>query len=103
MNAGIKIMSSKVIKSPTPVLEKQGFTVFLAGPMKGAPKWQRTVPKLAESMGIDDDIRASDYMKYKARSYGVRKVHKTLEGCLTELKEILVSEGKGGLLEEISG
>ena len=168
-------MSSKVIKSPTPVLEKQGFTVFLAGPMKGAPKWQSTVPKIAESMGIDgdtwlnpyrcqrwvswrqqvewetqglrtcdvalfwipnqetevedrdyaqttrmellenlargkrvilgidDNIRASDYMKYKARCYGVRKVHKTLDGCLRELKEILGSEGDGGHPEEISG
>ena len=46
-------MSSSVIKSPTPILEKKGFTVFLAGPMKGAPKWQRTVPKIAESIGID--------------------------------------------------
>ena len=43
-----------VIKSPTPLGEKKGFTVFLAGPMKGAPKWQRTVPKIAESLGIDN-------------------------------------------------
>lgn len=42
-----------VIKSPTPLPEKTGLTVFLAWPMKGAPKWQRTVPKLAESLGID--------------------------------------------------
>ena len=42
-----------VIKSPTPLPEKKKLTVFLAGPMKGAPKWQRTVPKLAESLGID--------------------------------------------------
>ena len=46
-----KVCSNKVIKSPLPVV-KDGFTVFLAGPMKGAPKWQRTVPKLAEEMGI---------------------------------------------------
>lgn len=45
------INSNKVIKSPVHVV-KDGFTVFLAGPMKGAPKWQRTVPKLAEEMGI---------------------------------------------------
>ena len=42
---------NKVVKSPVPVV-KEGLTVFLAGPMKGAPKWQRTVPKLAEEMGI---------------------------------------------------
>ena len=63
-----------VIKSPTPLPEKTGLTVFLAGPMKGAPKWQRTVPKLAESLGID----------------GVTHIHKTLEGCLKELKEELI-------------
>lgn len=133
--------------------------MFLAGPMKGAPKWQRTVPKLAEEMGIsgvtflnpyrcqrwvswkaqvdwesaglrlcdialfwipnqetevegrdyaqttrmellenlalgkrvilgiDTDIRAADYMRYKARHYGVKRIHKTLEGSLQELKE----------------
>ena len=147
-----------VIKSPTPLPEKTGLTVFLAGPMKGAPKWQRTVPKLAESLGIDGvtflnpyrcqrwvswktqvdwetaglefadivlfwipnqetpvegrdyaqttrmelveslalgrkvilgidtDIRAADYMRYKARHYGVKKINKSLEGCLKELK-----------------
>lgn len=161
-------MSSSVIKSPTPILEKKGFTVFLAGPMKGAPKWQRTVPKIAESigidgvtwlnpyrcqrwvtwreqvawetqglrdsdvalfwipnqetevegrdyaqttrmellenlargkrviLGIDDDIRAADYMKYKAKSYGVRKIHKTLEGCLEELRDIIREEESRG-------
>lgn len=45
---------SRMIKSPTPLPEKTGVTVFLAGPMKGAPKWQRTVPKLAEDMGMDE-------------------------------------------------
>ena len=79
-----------VIKSPTPLPEKKTLTVFLAGPMKGAPKWQRTVPKLAESLGIDTDIRAADYMRYKARHYGVPHIHKTLEGCLKELKEELL-------------
>lgn len=43
--------ANRVIKSPVPVV-KEGLTVFLAGPMKGAPKWQRTVPKLAEKLGI---------------------------------------------------
>lgn len=28
-----------MIKSPTPLPEKTGLTVFLASPMKGAPKW----------------------------------------------------------------
>jgi hypothetical protein len=150
-----------VIKSPTPIPEDTGLTVFLAGPMKGAPKWQRTVPKLAASLGIDGvtflnpyrcqrwvswkkqvdweadglrrcdvalfwvpnqetpvegrdyaqttrmellenlalgkkvilgidtDIRAADYMRYKARLYGVKKIHKTLEGCLGELKAFI--------------
>ena len=150
---------NRVIKSPTPVNEKDGLTFFLAGPMKGAPKWQRTVPKLAEELGIsgvtflnpyhcqrwvswkaqvdwesaglrlcdialfwipnqetevegrdyaqttrmellenlalgkrvilgiDTDIRAADYMRYKASHYGVKHIHKTLEGCLKELKE----------------
>lgn len=131
--------------------------------MKGAPKWQRTVPKLAEEMGIkgitflnpypcqrwvrwkeqvdweaaglalsdviifwipnkekdvpgrdyaqttrmellenlalgkrvilgiDTDIPAADYMRYKARHYGVKHIHKTLEGCLRELKELISS------------
>lgn len=148
-----------MIKSPTPLPEKTGLTVFLAGPMKGAPKWQRTVPKLAAELGIDGvtflnpcrcqrwvswkaqvdwetaglercdvalfwipnqevpvegcdyaqttrmelleslalgrkvilgidtDIRASEYMRYKARRYGVKHVHKSLEGCLRELKD----------------
>lgn len=44
---------NRMIKSPTPLSEKTGLTVFLAGPMKGAPKWQRTVPKLAAELGID--------------------------------------------------
>lgn len=44
---------NEMIKSPTPIPEDTGFTVFLAGPMKGAPKWQRTVPKLAAGLGID--------------------------------------------------
>ena len=29
----------EVIKSPTPVTEKSQWTVFLAGPMNGAPSW----------------------------------------------------------------
>lgn len=153
-----------VIKSPTPLGEKKSFTVFLAGPMKGAPKWQRTVPKIAESLGIDNitflnpypcrkwvswkqqvdweteglrscdvalfwipnqetevegrdyaqttrmellenlalgrkvilgidsDIRAAEYMRHKAKAYGVTSIHRTLEGCMKELKSLLPSE-----------
>lgn len=44
---------NEMIKSPTPLSEKTGLTVFLAGPMKGAPKWQRTVLKLAAELDID--------------------------------------------------
>lgn len=44
---------NSVIKSPTPLPKKEGPSVFLAGPMKGAPKWQKTVPKLAEELGLD--------------------------------------------------
>ena len=39
-------------------------------------------------LGIDTDIRAADYMRYKARHYGVTHIHKTLEGCLKELKSL---------------
>ena len=44
----------EIIKSPTPVLSKTQWTAFLAGPMSGAPSWQREAPKLAEKMGIDN-------------------------------------------------
>ena len=40
-------------------------------------------------LGIDTDIRASEYMRYKARHYGVKHVHKSLEGCLRELKDLM--------------
>lgn len=46
-----------VVKSPTPLPAKTGLTVF----------------------------RAADYIRYKARHYGVTHIHKTLEGCLKEL------------------
>ena len=157
----MKNTQNQVIKSPTPLVGVEGFKVFLAGPMNGAPKWQRTVPKLAEEMGItgvtflnpyrcqrwvgwkaqvdwetaglgisdvvlfwipnqesqvegrdyaqttrmelveslalgrkvilgiDTDIRAADYMRYKARQYGLSHIHKSLEGCLKELKDYM--------------
>ena len=44
----------EVIKSPTPVTEKSQWTVFLAGPMNGAPSWQAQAPKVAAKVGIDN-------------------------------------------------
>lgn len=44
----------EVIKSPTPVTEKSQWTVFLAGPMNGAPSWQAQAPKMAAKAGIDN-------------------------------------------------
>ena len=41
----------EVIKSPQPVAEKKQWTVFLAGPMNGAPSWQAQAPKVAEKVG----------------------------------------------------
>ena len=44
----------EVIKSPTPVVEKKQWTVFLAGPMNGAPSWQAQAPKVAAKIGIEN-------------------------------------------------
>ena len=44
----------EVIKSPQPVVEKTQWTVFLAGPMNGAPSWQAQAPKVAEKVGIEN-------------------------------------------------
>ena len=44
----------EVIKSPTQVVEKTQWTVFLAGPMNGAPSWQAQAPKVAEKVGIEN-------------------------------------------------
>ena len=44
----------EVIKSPTPVTEKTQWTVFLAGPMNGAPSWQAQAPKVAAQLGIEN-------------------------------------------------
>ena len=38
---------------PTPFAEKKGWTVFLAGPIGGAPPWQKSVPKAAEKVGLE--------------------------------------------------
>lgn len=40
----------EVIKSPQPVTEKTQWTVFLAGPMNGAPSWQAQAPKAIRCM-----------------------------------------------------
>ena len=154
---------NKYIKSLLPIPEDSSVKVFLAGPMRGAPKWQKTVPSLAESLGIDgvtflspcpsrrwipfeqqadwetegltkadivlfwipnqetetpgrdyaqttrmelleslalgrtvilgidSDIRASRYLHYKAKAYGLEQVHSSLEDCLKELSERLKS------------
>ena len=37
---------------PTPIEGRTGPTVFLAGPIGGAPEWQRSVPKLAAKLGL---------------------------------------------------
>lgn len=44
----------KVVKSPQPIAEKKHWTVFLAGPMNGAPSWQAQVPKVAAKVGLDN-------------------------------------------------
>ena len=44
----------EVIKSPTPVVEKKQWTVFLAGPMNGAPSWQAQASKVAAKVGIEN-------------------------------------------------
>ena len=44
----------EVIKSPQPFAEKKQWTVFLAGPMNGAPSWQAQAPKVAEKVGIEN-------------------------------------------------
>ena len=43
----------EMIKSPTQVVEKNQWTVFLAGPMNGAPSWQAQAPKVAAKVGIE--------------------------------------------------
>lgn len=44
----------EVVKCPTPVKEKIQWTVFLAGPMNGAPSWQVQAPKVAAQVGIEN-------------------------------------------------
>ena len=71
-------------------------------PVEGRDYAQTTRMELLENLalgkkvilGIDTDIRAADYMRHKVRHYGVRKIHKTLEGCLNELKEWLAEDNR---------
>ena len=44
----------EMIKCPQPVTEKTQWTVFLAGPMNGAPSWQAQASKVAEKVGIEN-------------------------------------------------
>jgi len=44
----------EVIKSPQPFTEETQWTVFLAGPMNGAPSWQAQALKVAEKLGIEN-------------------------------------------------
>jgi len=41
-------------RCPQILPQKNQYTVFLAGPMKGAPSWQAQAPKVAEKVGIED-------------------------------------------------
>ena len=44
----------EMIKCPQQVTEKTQWTVFLAGPMNGAPSWQAQAPKVAAKVGIEN-------------------------------------------------
>jgi len=152
-----------VVNSPDSVVEekKNGWTVFLAGPMKASPRgWRNKLVKLAGEMGMDDitflsprfsgmhqppnqvewetqglrmcdvalfwlpnknpkaemgnrvyaettrmelaenlargkkvilgidtEISGTRHMKFLAKRYGLKKVHKSMEDCLQELKK----------------
>ena len=43
-----------MIKCPQQVTEKTQWTVFLAGPMNGAPSWQAQASRVAEKVGIEN-------------------------------------------------
>ena len=45
---------NNIINSPTPIANKDGWMVFLAGPMKASPRgWRNNLVKAAGKMGID--------------------------------------------------
>ena len=44
-----------VVNSPNSISSKDGWTVFLAGPMKASPRgWRSKLVKAADKMGIDN-------------------------------------------------
>ena len=46
---------NKILNSPNPISKKEGWTVFLAGPMKASPRgWRNKLVKEAGEIGIDD-------------------------------------------------
>ena len=46
---------NQVIKSPSKIAKKTGWTVFLAGPMKASPRgWRNKLVKAASEMGMDN-------------------------------------------------
>ena len=46
---------NKILNSPNPISMKEGWTVFLAGPMKASPRgWRNKLVKEAGEIGIDD-------------------------------------------------
>lgn len=46
---------NQIINSPTVIIEKTGWTVFLAGPMKASPRgWRNKLVKAATEMGMDN-------------------------------------------------
>ena len=49
-----RILMYRIINSPNPISSKEGWTVFLAGPMKASPRgWRNKLVKKAGDMGID--------------------------------------------------
>ncbi len=45
---------NKIVNSPAPIEKKDGWTVFLAGPMKSSPRaWRNKLVKAASDMGIN--------------------------------------------------
>ena len=151
---------NSIVNSPTVISKKEGWMVFLAGPMKASPRgWRNKLVKKAGEMGIDgvtflsprfttmhqpsnqvqwetqglrmcdialfwipnkdpkaelghrvyaettkmelaeniargkkiilgidSEIAGTRHMKFRAKRYGIKKVHTSMEGCLEELK-----------------
>jgi sugar/nucleoside kinase (ribokinase family) len=62
---------------PTAFGKKTGWTVFLAGPIGGAPYWQKAVPKLAEKIGLE----GVTWLNPRARKTDVRWETHGLRAC----------------------